>query len=494
MKGLIDLLKEKKMRIPSALKDLRAVGWVEKEHKSLPKEIESLFPYLKNTSSLELNRASNTASNPLIVGVLFSGGQASGGHNVVVGLYKALKNLNLENKLLGFLNGPKGLMENEFIEITDQLAHTYTNQGGFDMLGSGRDKFILEKDFIACHKTAKKNALDGIVVIGGDDSNTNAAYLAEYFLKNQCPTNIVGVPKTIDGDLKSEDIEISFGFDTATKTYSEIIGSLARDALSAKKYTFFVKLMGRSASHVTLECALQTNVNYTLISEEVKENKQSFKDIINTLTDVIEERSKKGKDYGVILIPEGLIEFIPEFFEEIKEQCLIELDTHGNVQVSKIETERLLIEAVKKELQKREFKGAFNPLPFFCGYEGRSCLPSFFDAHYCYSLGHVAALLIKEKKTGYMVVLKGLHKKVDTWIPAAIPLIGQMVIEERKGKKAAVIGKSLVDLKSPLFKFFLKKRQENRLEDNYTTPGPIQFFGKKEIVESTVLSLNFKKR
>jgi diphosphate-dependent phosphofructokinase len=486
MTGLADLLKDQKMRMPLALKGFKDLTWIAKEQTALAQEIEQLFPYLKNSPSLELNPGAHTASNPLIVGVLFSGGQASGGHNVIVGLYHALKSLHPANQLLGFLNGPKGLMHNRCIEITDQLAYNYTNQGGFDMLGSGRDKFILEKDFKACHVTAKKNGLDGLVVIGGDDSNTNAAHLAEYFLAHACKTNIVGIPKTIDGDLKSKDIEISFGFDTATKTYSEIIGSLARDALSAKKYTFFVKLMGRSASHVALECALQTNINYTFISEEVKENKQSFKDIVNILADVIEKRSKKGKDYGVILIPEGLIECIPDFSLD----CL-DLDPHGNVQVSKIETERLLIEAVKKELQRREFTGQFNPQPFFCGYEGRSCLPSFFDAHYCYALGHVAALLIKEKKTGYMAVLKDLHKKVENWIPYATPLVAQMVIEERKGKKVAVIEKTLVDLQSPLFKFFLKKREENRLEDYYTSPGPIQFFGEKAIVESVTLSLHY---
>lgn len=488
-----------------------------------PAEIKKLFPLIHSQPKLEfvLGRKDHI-QRKLRVGVVFSGGQAPGGHNVINGLLDALKKLHPKSELIGFIGGPKGIIENKHRILTSRTIAKYRNQGGFDLIGSGRDKIEKIESLQAAKKTVESLKLDGLVIIGGDDSNTNAAFLAEYFKSTGCQTNVVGIPKTIDGDLKNEDIEISFGFDTACKTYSNIIGNLMRDALSARKYYFFVKLMGRAASHVALECALQTHPNLTFISEEVAASKKTLQDIVDEISQLIVKRAESGKNYGVILIPEGLIEFIPEVKNLIKElnallakgvtdpvsslgsnarhcfdslpkdiqnQLLLSRDAHGNVQVSKIETERLLINMVENKLKKIGHKGKFEPQPYFCGYEGRSALPSNFDCNYCYALGYVAAVLIENNKTGYMCCLKRLWESPEKWQPYGIPITSMMVIEERGGQAKAVVKKALVDLHSPPFEFFVDRRKEWALDDDYLNPGPIQFFGPASIKDSITHTL-----
>lgn len=507
--------------------------------------ISSLFPHLKDLHTLKIQKAATKPHSSLRVGVVLSGGQAPGGHNVIAGLFDGLKKLNPNSRLFGFLNGPKGIVDNKTVEIDVNLIDQYRNQGGFDIIGSGRSKIETPEQFQAAVMTMHSLDLQGLVIIGGDDSNTNAALLAEYFKANECKTTVVGVPKTIDGDLKNQDVEISFGFDTASKTYSDTIGNIMRDALSAKKYYYFIKLMGRSASNITLECALQTHPNIALIAEEVALEKKTLKDLVNQICNVICERAKQKKDYGVILIPEGVIEFIPEFKcliselntllahenphsahldslssneekiayissllspnskncfliipSEIQAQLLLGRDPHGNVQVSKIETERLFIEMVKNELKNRKksgsYSGDFSPQPLFLGYEGRSCLPSNFDCQYCYSLGHVAALLIDSKASGYMCCIKNLARPIDQWNPLGIPLISMMTIETRHGKPKPVIKKALVDLDGKPFSQFKQERKSWEVNDDYIGPGPIQFFGPQEITESTSITLNLE--
>jgi pyrophosphate--fructose-6-phosphate 1-phosphotransferase len=472
-------------------------------------ELSTLFPGTYHLPIVHFSRESDHVHIPLKVGVVLSGGPAAGGHNVIAGLYDALKTLNSESSLYGFLDGPKGIIENKSIQITQELLTNYRNTGGFDLIGSGRTKIETEEQFNASEKTVRSLNLDGLVVIGGDDSNTNAALLAEYFLQKQCKTKVVGVPKTIDGDLKNEYIEISFGFDSACKTYSELIGNINRDALSQKKYYFFIKLMGRSASHIALECALQTQPNITLIGEEIEQKQMSLADITKLIADAICLRSEQGKDFGVILIPEGIIEFIPECKQlihelnlskelsessqacfnlmppEVQKQLLLDRDPHGNVQVSKIESERMFIEMVKTELSERQkkglYKGLFSPQPLFYGYEGRSCFPSNFDAHYCYALGHVAALLVDKELTGYMAAVNHLGKPVEKWRMSGIPLAHMIHLEKRKGKLKPVIKKALVNLEGASFKLFAAKREKWRVEDQYLFPGPIQFFGPESL-------------
>lgn len=479
----------------------------------------------------------NVKHHPKRVGVVLSGGQAAGGHNVITGLYDALKKLHPDSLLFGFCDGPKGILENKYIPLTEELLAQYRNQGGFDLIGSGRTKIETSEQFLAAETTVRALQLDGLVIIGGDDSNTNAALLAEYFLEKGCKTVVVGVPKTIDGDLANADIAISFGFDSAVKTYCETIGNIMRDALSAKKYYYFIKLMGRSASHITLECALQTGANIALIGEEVAAQHKTFSAIVNEVSEIICERSKKGKDYGVILIPEGIIEFIPEFKQLINElnhllvadqphldklekmkskeektlyiskflsressqcfsslpleaqmQLLSDRDPHGNVQVSGIETERLLMEAVRRELEKREaegrYSGKYSGMPHFCGYEGRSCFPSNFDAQYCYALGHVAALLVDSNQTGYICCVQGLNTPAENWEIGGRNLVTMMAIEERKGKEKPVIKKALVDLEGKAFAKYKQIRKKLAEDDLYVNPGPIQFFGPEELTDS----------
>ncbi len=483
--------------LPGCLKGLSFLQSVEGEiaQNSALKEI---FPRTYASPRIEFRTGEPVKYAPLRLGVVLSGGQAAGGHNVITGLFDALKKMHPSCRLFGFLGGPAGIIESDYVELKEALLDHYRNTGGFDLLGSGRTKIETPEQLAASKKTVEALNLDGLVIIGGDDSNTNAALLAEYFLAEHCHTRVVGVPKTIDGDLKSADIETSFGFDTACKTYSELIGNIARDALSAKKYTHFIKLMGRSASHVTLECALQTHPNMALIGEEVAARQMTLRQIAELVADVLCARSKEGKNYGVVLIPEGLIEFIPEVHgkkgslpQEIASQLELERDPHGNVQVSQIATEQLLTHVVEQVLKERSgYKGKFAPVHHFFGYEGRSCLPSNFDTHYCYALGFTAALLVQAGCTGYMSVVRGLSEPVDEWEVGGIPLTSLMTMEQRKGSLKPVIKKALVDLEGAAFQSFASRREVWGIEDHYRYPGPIQFFGSDEICNATTLTLH----
>lgn len=483
-----------KPTVPSILEPISLLQMTKTESQSLNNSIKLLFPKTADQQIIRFTKTSvkNNFSS-LRVGVVFSGGQAPGGHNVICGLFDTLKKMHSKSELFGFLEGPEGIINNKYIPLNETLLKNYRNQGGFDLIGSGRTKIESAEQFESVAITVKNLDLDGLIIIGGDDSNTNAAFLAEYFLQKDIKTKVIGVPKTIDGDLKNEYVDISFGFDTASKIYSEMIGNVARDALSAKKYYFFIKLMGRSASHITLECALKTHVNMAFISEEVAEKKQSLNSIVTEMADMICTRSTQGKDYGVILIPEGLIEFIPELNQSISDLNL-ELDSHGNVQVSKIETERLLIDLVKKELDNRTkkgiYKGKFSPQPLFFGYEGRSGLPSNFDCNYCYSLGILSAFLVHSGLTGYMSCISKLSLPTEKWELAAVPICQMLHTENRAGQKKTVIKKALVDLGAASFNQFEKSRQKWLIEDDYQCPGPIQFEGPKEIIDSYPLILN----
>ena len=529
-------------KILQGLAKLRAVPAESSAGNKSTDELAKIFPSTHKLPLLKFAPAEALVHQPLRVGVVLSGGQAAGGHNVITGIFDALKSFNSASRVFGFLNGPAGIIENKYIEITKDRLDLYRNQGGFDMIGSGRTKIETLEQFQASENNVKALDLDGLVVIGGDDSNTNAALLAEYFIKQNCKTKVIGVPKTIDGDLKNEFIETSFGFDTACKTYSEIIGNVLRDSLSAGKYYFFIKLMGRSASHIALECALQTHTNMTLIGEEVEAKRQTLNDITNAISDMICERADQGKDYGVVLIPEGIIEFIPEcktligelnaqlvadkphlakieslsntaektaYMQsqltpgsaacmkslplDVQAQLLLDRDPHGNVQVSKIESDRLFMETVKKELKSRQkagkYRGKFSGQPLFCGYEGRSCLPSNFDAQYCYALGYVAALLIDTGVTGYMSCVQQLTRPVEEWQIGGIPLVSMMNLEQRKGKLKPVIRKALVDLQGRPFALFEENREKWKLADDYRYPGPIQFFGPAEVTEAVTYTL-----
>lgn len=500
------------------------------------------FPQTREQKPIKFKQEKNRAHKTLKVGVVLSGGQASGGHNVISGLYDALKKINAQSKLIGFKNGPSGILKNDFVEITDAILVNFRNQGGFDLIGSGRTKIETDEQFQMAEKTIRDQHLDGLVIIGGDDSNTNAALLAEYCKAKSLPCSVVGVPKTIDGDLKNEFVEVSFGFDSACKVYSEIIGNILRDNLSAKKYYYFIKLMGRSASHVALECALQTHPNLTFIGEEVEKEKKTVMDLVKEIADLVCARAEKKKDFGVILIPEGIVEFIPEMKQlikelnylltsdkphqkkmetfsskneaidyimkflgtesvhcfktlpkEIQQQLLLDRDPHGNVQVSKIETERLFMEMVEDELEKRKsggvYSGKFSTQPLFCGYEGRSGLPSNFDANYCYALGHVAALLIDNGASGYMTCVNQLNKTVEDWEISGVPLVSMMTMEVRGGKEKPVVKKALVELDGKPFSLFKQQRQAWMLNDDYRFPGPIQFFGPKEVTDALTITL-----
>ncbi len=411
--------------------------------------------------------------NPLRIGVLFSGGPAAGGANVVAGLFDALQQMNPKSVLIGFLGGPSGILEEKFRILSKEEVDRVRNLGGFNLLGTGRTKIESPLQFEQAKEVIAKMKLDGLVIIGGDDSNTNAYFIHEYLKKNNVTCSVIGVPKTIDGDLKSKEVEISFGFDTACKVFSTLVGNICVDAMSSLKYWHFIKLMGRTASHVTLECALQTGVNIALIAEE----QLSLKDIVSQITDTVEERARQGKNYGVILIPEGLIEFIPEVAKEIPEELLQDKDSHGNIKVSQIETEKLLSKMVIDELTKRGSSVKLNPIHHFFGYEGRCSYPSIFDATYCYNLGINAAELIKAKKSGVMATIENTAKDVTHWKASSVDLKLALVEELRNGKKKQVIAKALVNLSGPVFKAFLKARESNRLKDNYLRPGPIQFSG-----------------
>ncbi len=504
-------------------------------------EIKALFKntYGKPTVTFETSSESSI-SEIRNVGVILSGGQAPGGHNVIAGLYDALKQANSANKLYGFLGGPSGIIEGKYVEFTDSFIDEYRNTGGFDIIGSGRTKLETEEQFKSSLEVCKKLNLSAVVIIGGDDSNTNAALLAEWFVANNAGIQVIGCPKTIDGDLKNEQIEISFGFDTATKTYGELIGNILRDANSAKKYWHFVKIMGRSASHVALEAALQTQPNITLISEEVEQKKMSLASIIDYMTDIIVRRSEAGRNFGIAVIPEGLIEFVPELksmianlndimpslekdssysngsdaekiaiientlssenssvFKSlpalIKSQLLMDRDPHGNVQVSKIETEKLLISMIEEKLasMKKEgkFSGKFSTQSHFFGYEGRCAFPSNFDADYCYSLGFNAFALINFGLTGYLSSVRNLTAPASQWIAGGVPLTMMMNMERRHGEMKPVIKKALVELDGPVFKKLEANREDWAMNDRYLFPGAIQYFGPSSVCDITTVTL-----
>ena len=504
-------------------------------------EIKALFKntYGKPTVTFETSSDSST-SEIRNVGVILSGGQAPGGHNVIAGLYDALKQANSANKLYGFLGGPSGIIEGKYVEFTDSFIDEYRNTGGFDIIGSGRTKLETEEQFKSSLEVCKKLNLSAVVIIGGDDSNTNAALLAEWFVANNAGIQVIGCPKTIDGDLKNEQIEISFGFDTATKTYGELIGNILRDANSAKKYWHFVKIMGRSASHVAIEAALQTQPNITLISEEVEQKKMSLSSIIDYITDIVVRRSEAGRNFGIAVIPEGLIEFIPELktmianlndimptlekdssyangtdaekiaiientlssenasvFKSlpslIKSQLLMDRDPHGNVQVSKIETEKLLISMVEEKLaslkKEGKFSGKFSTQSHFFGYEGRCAFPSNFDADYCYSLGFNAFALINFGLTGYLSSVRNLTAPASQWIAGGVPLTMMMNMERRHGEMKPVIKKALVELDGPVFKKLEANREDWAMNDRYLFPGAIQYFGPSSVCDITTVTL-----
>lgn len=526
---------EYKPLVPPVLKNLLSLSF-EKGNPTSPEkdqeEIQKLFPHtFGQPVLLGKEKGKKSSFHPLRVGVVFSGGQAAGGHNVIAGLFDALHEFHKESALFGFLGGPGGVVDGKYKQISAEMLASYRNQGGFDLIGSGRTKIETSEQLASTKQVCSELKLDGLVIIGGDDSNTNAAILAEYFLQNGCKTQVIGVPKTIDGDLKNAFVEVSFGFDTASKVYSEMIGNIARDALSAKKYYHFIKLMGRSASHIALECALSTHPNFTIIGEEVAENKKTLEEIVKEIADLVCERAKHKKNYGVILVPEGLIEFIPEiriliselnrlpglsveeapkklseearscFLSlpvEIQKQLLLDRDPHGNVQVSLIDTERLLMQQVAKELSDRkargEYKEKFSSLNHFLGYEGRCAFPSNFDAHYCYSLGMTAALLIQEGYTGYMSYVRNLHQTVEHWEIGGVPTTMFFNMEERKGKKKPVIEKALVELSGKAFRFFATHRKKWEIEDDYSYPGPIQFFGERALTDTVPISLTKEKQ
>ena len=505
-------------------------------------DIKKLFPNTYGMPIVTFEKGESAAtSEPFNVGVILSGGQAPGGHNVISGIFDGIKALNKDNKLYGFLGGPSGLVDHKYIELTSEIVDEYRNTGGFDIIGSGRTKLEETEQFDKGLVICKELGIKAIIIIGGDDSNTNACVLAGYYLAKNTGIQVIGCPKPIDGDLKNEMIETSFGFDTATKVYSEVIGNIERDANSAKKYWHFIKLMGRSASHVTLECALQTQPNITLIGEEVEAKQQTLDDIVTYIAEAVAARAAKGNNFGTVLVPEGLIEFIPaikkliaelndmlaanqaEFdtvaddqkidyvvkhlsaanaaiFESlpagVSRQLALERDPHGNVQVSLIETEQLLADMVGKKLAawKKEGKyvGKFSTQHHFFGYEGRCAAPSNFDADYCYSLGRVAALLIANGKTGYMSSVRNTTKPAAEWLAGGIPITAMMNMEKRNGKMKPVIQKALVKLDGGPFKFFAANREKWAIDTDYVYPGPIQYFGPSAVCDQPSKTLKLE--
>ena len=504
-------------------------------------KIKALFPNTYGKKEITFAQGQNTSENKKqVVGVILSGGQAPGGHNVVCGLYDALKATNSENVLYGFKGGPSGLIEDDYLIFDDEYINKFRNTGGFDIIGSGRTKLETKEQFAIVADVCKKHGITAIVIIGGDDSNTNAAVLAEYFAATNAGVQVIGCPKTIDGDLKNEDIETSFGFDTATKTYSEIIGNIERDANSAKKYWHFVKVMGRSASHVALECALQTQPNICLISEEVAEKKMSLSELANYIADSVANRAANGMNFGVAVIPEGVVEFVPEFSvliheinellagskadafnalptwadkyafieagltkesmsvfallpQSIQQQLFLERDPHGNVQVSLIESEKLFSALVADKLAERKaagtYKGKFNALHHFLGYEGRCAFPSNFDSDYCYSLGYNAFMLIQYGYTGYLSKISNLSAPANEWVAGGMPITKMMNVERRHGEDKPVIKKALVELDGAPFKYFEARREQWAVETCYVYPGAIQYYGPTEVCDATTITL-----
>ena len=495
-------------------------------------EIKKLFPNTYGMPLVEFVAAENAPQKEMNVGVILSGGQAPGGHNVISGLFDEIKKLNPNNRLYGFLMGPSGLVDHKYIEITEELLADYRNTGGFDLIGSGRTKLEKVDQFEKGLEIIRELNIKAIVIIGGDDSNTNACVLAEYYAAKNYGVQVIGCPKTIDGDLKNEQIETSFGFDTATKTYSEVIGNIERDCNSARKYWHFIKLMGRSASHIALECALQTQPNICLISEEIQAKDLTLNDIVEQIASTVAYRASQGNNFGVVLIPEGLIEFIPAIgrliqelndllaahgqdykdldkdaqreyilshlseankatFETLPEgvarQLSLDRDPHGNVQVSLIETEKLISEMVGAKLaqwaKEGKYTGKFSALHHFFGYEGRCAAPSNFDADYCYALGASAAQLIANGKTGYMAIVKNTTAGTDEWKAGGVPITMMMNMEKRNGEMKPVIRKALVDLNGKPFKTFAAQRDKWAKETCYVYPGPIQYWGPASVCD-----------
>ena len=504
-------------------------------------DIKKLFPNTYGMPLVEFVPADSANNAKINVGIILSGGQAPGGHNVISGLFDEVKKLNPENRLYGFLMGPGGLVDHNYIEITAENLQAYRNTGGFDMIGSGRTKLEKEEQFEKGLEILRKLDIKAVVIIGGDDSNTNACVLAEYYAAKQYGVQVIGCPKTIDGDLKNDQIETSFGFDTATKTYSELIGNIERDCNSARKYWHFIKLMGRSASHIALECALQTQPNICLVSEEIESKDQTLNDIVEYIAGVVAYRAEQGNNFGVVLIPEGLIEFIPAIgrliqelndllaahgadylnldkdaqrkyilehlsaenkatFETLPEgvarQLSLDRDPHGNVQVSLIETEKLISEMVAAKLDqwKKEGKyaGKFSPLHHFFGYEGRCAAPSNFDADYCYALGSSAAQLIANGKTGYMAIVKNTTAPADQWKAGGVSITMMMNMERRNGEMKPVIRKALVELDGAPFKTFAAQREKWAKETCYVYPGPIQYWGPSSVCDQTTKTLELE--
>ena len=504
-------------------------------------EIKALFPNTYGMPVVEFVPGEAASYPQFNVGVILSGGQAPGGHNVISGIFDGIKSLNPTNKLYGFLMGPGGLVDHKYIEITPELMDEYRNTGGFDIIGSGRTKLEEVDQFESGIKIIRELGIKALVIIGGDDSNTNACVLAEYYAAKQYGVQVIGCPKTIDGDLKNSQIETSFGFDTATKTYSELIGNIERDCNSARKYWHFIKLMGRSASHIALECALQTQPNICLVSEEIETKEQSLDDIVSYIAGVVAARAEKGNNFGTVLIPEGLIEFIPAIKKLIAElndvlatddaknvaredqidyvkahlsaanlavfnslpadvasQLALDRDPHGNVQVSLIETEKLLSKmvAVKLSEMKKEGKyvGKFAAQHHFFGYEGRCAAPSNFDADYCYSLGYNASRLIAVGKTGYMSVIKNTTAPAAEWVAGGVPITMMMNLEKRSGKMKPVIRKALVELDGAPFKFFAANRENWANNTEYIYPGSIQYWGPSEVCDQTTKTLQLEQK
>ncbi len=504
-------------------------------------EIKRLFPHTYGMPLVEFAPAKEVKEYaPINVGVILSGGQAPGGHNVICGLFDELKKQNPKSKLYGFLMGPSGLVDHKYKELTAEVIDKYRNTGGFDMIGSGRTKLETKEQFDRGLEIIRQLNLNAVIIIGGDDSNTNACMLAEYYASINAGVSVIGCPKTIDGDLKNDQIETSFGFDSACKTYSELIGNIQRDANSARKYWHFIKLMGRSASHIALECALQTQPNICIISEEVEANNMTLDDIVNQICEVVVKRSEEGLYYGTILIPEGLIEFVPAFKrliaelsdllssdlakieakglksddllawilnhvsaenlptlkslpEEVAKQLALGRDPHGNVQVSLIETEKMLSEMCAKRLdewkEQGKFKGKFAALHHFFGYEGRCATPSNFDCNYCYALGTSAAQLVANGKTGYMAIVKNTTAPAEEWVAGGVPITKMMNLERRNGQMKPVIKKALVLLDREPFKELVERRKDWAVNTRYVYPGPIQYFGPSEVCDQCTKTL-----
>ncbi len=504
--------------------------------------IQKLFPHTYGMPLLQFVESAEATQFPAInVGVILSGGQAPGGHNVISGLFDGIKKLNADSKLYGFILGPGGLVDHNYKELTAEIIDEYRNTGGFDIIGSGRTKLEKESQFDKGYEILKELGIKALVIIGGDDSNTNACVLAEYYAAKKYGVQVIGCPKTIDGDLKNDMIETSFGFDTACKVYSEVIGNIQRDCNSARKYWHFIKLMGRSASHIALECALQVQPNVCIVSEEVEAKDMSLDDVVTYVAQVVADRAAQGNNFGTVLIPEGLVEFIPamkrliaelndflaanaEEFSHIKKshqreyiisklskensdiyaslpegvarQLTLDRDPHGNVQVSLIETEKLLSEMVANKLEawKKEgkFTGKFAPLHHFFGYEGRCAAPSNYDADYCYSLGFTASLLIAAGKTGYMSSVRNTTAPAEEWIAGGVPITMMMNMERRHGEMKPVIQKALVKLDGAPFRTFAAQREQWALTTDYVYPGPIQYFGPTEVCDQPTKTLQLE--